>query len=111
MSTASPQDVAYATIGAGDWLCWGIVTTFPNAGVSFSFLEAWVGLQSNTEPGNVTSGDQFLSAAFTAGSIQKMFTGTKRFSVASSTNLFLGTENVNTGGNATAGDVICTRAD
>jgi hypothetical protein len=111
MLTSTPQDVVYTTVGAGDWNCYGVVTTFPNTGTTFSYLETWVGSSSNTEPGNAANGDQFLSIS-TISANQQLGSGIKHFSFSgSSNNVFLGTENVSTGGNSTAGTINCERID
>lgn len=99
-SSATPQNVTSISLTAGDWNVWGNAYFVPNTGVTITEYEAWSSSTSATLPNQVFVG-QITSAAFPASNFTVIFPQ-QRFSLASTTTIYLSVQSSFSSGNPKA---------
>lgn len=93
LTTGTPANVTSISLTAGDWDVWGNVGFSLNAATTLTNIIGWVSATSATLPANPNKGGQaYLNLAFTTGGGQLLGIPGRRFSLASTTTIYLSTQ-------------------
>lgn len=110
LTSNSIADITSVSLTAGDWDCWGNIVLNP-AGIP-SAIGGWIHNVSITNPTLPNAGARYLAqnTAMTVGSAQAFPVGTIRYSLASTTTIYLSTLDAFTSTAAAYGYLGCRRA-
>ena len=93
LTTATAANVTSISLTAGDWDVWGNVGFTLNAATTMTTIIAWVSLTSAALPANPNKGGQaYINTTFTTGGGQLLGIPGRRFSLASTTTIYLSTQ-------------------
>lgn len=89
VTTVTPADITSVSLTAGDWDCRGILGTNPAAGTTQSDNKGWMSVTSATQPTFPAGGLVDMDISVSAASPIDYTTGIARFSLSSTTTVFL----------------------
>lgn len=90
LTTSVTSNVTSISLTAGDWDVWGTVVFAPGATTTMTNLGGWISSVSAAVPTLPNGGGEtVMNAAFTTGATQVVSAGRARFSLASTTTVFL----------------------
>lgn len=90
LSTGVSKDVTSISLTAGDWDVWGLVIYNPAGTTTTSSINNWISSTSATVPTAPNNGGiSFLNIAHTAGQSSGIPIGMQRFSLSTTTTIFL----------------------
>lgn len=91
LSTTSAANIISISLTAGDWDVTGNVVFEASGSAAPTLVEAWTSTTSASAPGQVANSGGFtrLEAAFAANSRQVLSAGSQRFSLGSTTTIYL----------------------
>ncbi len=96
MTTAMPIDIGTLSLTAGDWDVSGVVCFAPGTGTTITTFLGWISSTSATLPGSPNSGAYYSLRGFTltgaAGQNICNALGTIRFSLATTTSVFISSQ-------------------
>src|SRR5262249_49332257 len=90
LTTATSADVTSISLTAGDWDVWGEVNTAPDGTTTQTIVGGWISTTSATFPTRPNKGAyNFVSAIPTAGTPNSIVTGMRRYSLSTTTTVYL----------------------
>lgn len=93
LTTNTPANATSLSLTAGDWDVWATIGLVLNAATTLAYCTAWLNSVSATAPSGAGSGAQTsIVAAFTGGNTLIIPVGQRRFSLASTTTIYLGVQ-------------------
>lgn len=109
LTTATTANATSVSLTAGDWEVTGTVTTIPAGGTTVSQRAAGISTTSATLPGSNTGGYVQLNYSSAAGSAEAIQAPVVRISLASTTTVYLVTQESFSGSTATCNGFIRAR--